>query len=159
MQLLFAILADAATVARDGRLSILNGDLGAIEATAFPAVHPYFSLVAKLRATQEDGATGHVFRAELIGPNGTQLVKPASGMLPFQVTLEDEDKGTFTAGIAISFPLLVFPTPGKYTFHLFVDDLELGTVPLLLRLIPAQASEADIHAIDAATSSQTEDAP
>jgi hypothetical protein len=142
MNLEFAILADAAVTTSDGRFSILNGDLGLIEAPSFPTVHPFFAMVVKLSANSDEARSEHKFRAELRGPDGVSIVHPATGTITLRSN--DWDVEDYSAGFVISFPLVVFPQEGKYVFHLFVDDIEIKkTVPLhLKRLTPSTQPEA-----------------
>lgn len=130
MQLAFAFLADYAEAAGDGKMTIAGGDVDTVYAAGFPAVYPKtLALVAKLTLEPGDVAKPHSLRIELIAPDGTSLLP--ENVTPFEprsmpAVLDQPLKYTFV----LNFPVLVFPTAGKYIFRLIVDDEEKGTVSL-----------------------------
>lgn len=58
MDLKFALLADHATLTRDGKLVIV-GDFDAITAPKLPATHPQFFVVVRFQASITEGTGSH----------------------------------------------------------------------------------------------------
>jgi hypothetical protein len=72
MYVAFALLADAANVALDGKLNIL-GVFDVVRAATFPTVLPRVHLVARLKAQVGDVGT-HRVGLQVTGPGGGTLV-------------------------------------------------------------------------------------
>ena len=72
MYVAFALLADAANVALDGKLNIL-GVFDVVRAAAFPTVLPRVHLVARLKAQVGDVGP-HRIGLQVTGPGGATLV-------------------------------------------------------------------------------------
>ena len=72
MYVAFALLADAANVALDGKLNIL-GVFDGVRAAAFPTVLPRVHLVARLKAQAGDVGP-HRIGLQVTGPGGATLV-------------------------------------------------------------------------------------
>jgi hypothetical protein len=91
MYVAFALLADAANVAADGKLNIL-GVFDVLRAASLPALHPRVHLVAKLKAQAADAGT-HRLALQVTGPGGATLlgteVQVEIGTLPPGVSEAD----------------------------------------------------------------------
>lgn len=139
MRLVFAIVAEAAALSSDGKFSILNAEIEAIQAPAFPATHAVLACVAKVSSTRDVVAEEHYFRLEIWSPDGAQITGAARGLLRFLANKFDADDDTASAGVVVTMPSLTFPKPGKYQFRLFVDEDELASLPFYALLNPSLA--------------------
>lgn len=129
MELIYVIPADAAQTHPDGKFSLLGGGIENINAPAFPAVHPGLSLVIRLRAQASEAKEPHDFRIDIAGPNDFYVT--AGAIVGFRsTTLQDEPDHPVAFNLIINMPILVFPEPGTYFFHLYVGAQEVGNVPL-----------------------------
>ena len=72
MYVAFALLADAANVALDGKLNIL-GVFDVVRAAGFPTVLPRVHLVARLKA-QASAVGPHRVGLQVTGPGGTTIL-------------------------------------------------------------------------------------
>jgi hypothetical protein len=129
MELIYVIPADAAETSANGKFSLLGGGIETIFAPIFPVIHPRLALVVKLRALSPEVEQDHTFRVDIIGPNDFHVTPEArvefrTGALPS----EPDRPITFT--LVMNMSSLVFPEPGMYLGHLYVDSQEVGTFPL-----------------------------
>lgn len=129
MELIYVIPADAAQAHPDGKFSLLGGGIETINALTFPAVHPGLALVVKLRARAAEAKEPHDFRVDIAGPNDFYVT--AVALIGFRSTVsQNEPDHPVTFNLIINMPILVFPEPGTYFFHLYVGTQEVGNVPL-----------------------------
>lgn len=129
MQLEFAFLADAAQATPDGKFSVIGGGFNVIYAPQFPALHSTLSIVIKLHVTKAEVGQEHNLRVELLNPlNATAM--PPLGAKFTPTSNKDHPDWPITAQFAINLAGLIFEMPGKYTFRLSVDNVQLGTLPL-----------------------------
>ena len=145
MKLGYAILADAAEVSSDGKLTIMGGNIDAINAPSFPALHPKLSLVVNLLVEPSDlanfeaspqevifGVPHHQFRVECVEPDDATLV--FAGVVPIPVIdIPKRSELPSKLMFVINSPPLVFRTSGIYKFRLYWDDQHLDDVMVLLR--------------------------
>jgi hypothetical protein len=129
MELIYVILADAAEVASSGKFSLLGGGIETIYAPAFPTVQPALALVVRLRDLSPEAEQEHTLRVEITGPNAfhAELGDVAKFKL---LSLNSTTDGTIAINLVINLQMLIFPEPGTYLFHLFVDSQEVGTISL-----------------------------
>lgn len=129
MELIYVIPADAAQASPDGKFSLLGGGIENINAPAFPAVQSGLALVVRLRALPSEAEQVHKFGIEIIGPKDFHLT--SGDIAEFRPTpLHEVSDRPLTINLVLNIPLLVFPEPGTYLFHLYVDSQEVGTFPL-----------------------------
>jgi hypothetical protein len=135
MELIYVIPADAAQVSPNGKFSLLGGGIENINAHSFPAVQPGFALVVRLRVLASEAEQDHKFSIDIIGPKDFRVT--SGNITEFKPTsLYGASDRPFAVNLVLNMPLLVFPEPGTYHFHLYVDSQEVGMFPL------------DIHKID-----------
>ena len=128
MELIYVILADAAQTHPDGKFSLLGGGIENISALTFP-VFQGLALVVKLGARVAEAKEPHDFRVDIAGPNDFYVT--AVALTGFRATVsQDEPDHPVTFNLIINMPILVFPEPGTYFFHLYVGTQEVGNVPL-----------------------------
>lgn len=140
MELIYVIVADAAQANPNGKFSVLGGGVENINALTFPAVHPGLALVVRLSVQASEANQSHDFRVDIAGPKDFYVT--AGGITGFRsVALHEEPDRPTTLNLVMNMPLLVFPEPGMYLFHLYVDTKEVGNFPLyVLELNPNDAS-------------------
>ncbi len=132
MRLAFAFLADAAQSTPDGKLWVLGGDFEDLFVPEFPAMHGALALVVRLRVPPLECGQPHRLRVEFVDSDG----KKADPQLALEFRAElapghpTRDVG---AGFVLNFQQIRYERPGDYAFHIFVDDLESGIVPLYVR--------------------------
>ncbi len=148
MKLGFALLADFAEVTAEGKLTILGGDIDAIFSTSYPAVHERLTLVIKLYFDRAETGRSHALRLEIMHPQDTPLIEPV--VIPFVPQIPESEYTDTPQQIkyvlVLGFPQLFFPSDGKYSIRLFIDEEHVDDLPLYARLIPATASpESERH--------------
>jgi hypothetical protein len=131
MRLLYAFVADSAQFTADGKLWVLGGDFATIQAPAFPATHLAMTLVVKLEVQLTECNRDHRLRVVLLDPDGGPVIPEVE--LSFRPQ-SDPRQHHRPVGVGLNFVLqqIQFPKAGDYGFHVLVDDLELGVVPLYL---------------------------
>ncbi|MGI8549917.1 MAG: DUF6941 family protein [Dehalococcoidia bacterium] len=131
MQLAYAFPSSAAEFSSDGKVYVLGGDFDTLRVPGFPATQPSLALVVKLHVQPMECYREHRLRIDLIDDDGAR-VYPEIG-LPFTPqTSPNYPHRRVGVGLVITLQGLTFPRPGGYAFHILVDDLEIGTVPLYL---------------------------
>jgi len=110
-----------------GKLTLV-GTFDTIIARDFPCVHPQLAVVIRLRFDLWEFGR-HVFRVESRDLDGEGTIQPVTG------TLEVKGVGNATAvsHLVFSIPNLRFKTGGVVSFVLYVDEKEIGSVPLYIR--------------------------
>jgi|SRR5579884_1031506 hypothetical protein len=127
MQLAYAITASAAEVTPDGRLWLLGGDFDTLAAPNFPATHPAMALVVKLRAQPAECDREHQLVVDLIDSDGREQIHRIE--MAFQPRQAAPGK-RIGVNLVMNIVALQFPKPDDYSFHILVDDEEVGVVPL-----------------------------
>jgi hypothetical protein len=124
MYVAFALLADAANVAADGKLNIL-GVFDVLRAASFPAAYPRVHLVARLKAQTADVGARRL-ALQVTGPGGaTLLASEAQVEIP-----------PLPPGVAeIDIPLvqvfdLPIERPGPHAVLLLVDGRVASQLPV-----------------------------
>jgi len=135
MKLGYALLADAAQVTPDGKLSMLGGDFDTIFVRSFPAQHSSLALVVKLDAARDDCGREHEMRVTSSGPLNSSFLPAVESRFTPQLNPLFANRPTRVL-LVFNFQSLMFPNQGKYQFHITVDGTQLGTVPLELTRIP-----------------------
>jgi hypothetical protein len=135
MELIYVIPADAAEAGPGGKFSLLGGGIENIYAPAFPAVQPGLALVVRLRVLASEAEQDHKFSIGIIGPKDFRVT--SGDIAEFRPTpLHGVSDRPLTVNLILNMPLLVFPEPGTYHFHLYVDSQEVGMFPLDVQKIP-----------------------
>ncbi|MBF6592351.1 MAG: hypothetical protein IVW57_17710, partial [Ktedonobacterales bacterium] len=121
MKLAYAILADAAQLGQDGKVSLLGGDFDTINAATFPLTHPALSLVMRLDFEPREAEREYWLRVTLAGPGNAPLAAtPASAFTPR--VLPGREEQVVRAMFVIGLNGLTFDQQGTYQFRLLVDD-------------------------------------
>lgn len=132
MQLKFGLLADYVSRGERGKLVIV-GEFDHYFTSDFPAELPRFFLFARIEATVAEG-TEHELKVELFDADGQ---RPLGN--PPVIPLRFGNRGPgrpFRAQLITEFAGLPIQKPGDYAFHLVVDRLDIGTVPLSVTMPP-----------------------
>ena len=125
MELIYVIAADAAQASPDGKFSLLGGGIENVYTPSFPAIQPGLALVVRLRAQASEAKEPHNFRVDIAGPNDFNAT--AGGIAGFRsIDSQDVPDHPVTLNLIMNMPILVFPEPGTYDFHLYVDTQEVG---------------------------------
>ncbi len=127
MYVAFALLADAANVAVDGKLNIL-GVFDALHAASFPAVHPRVHLVARFKGQASDVGT-HRLGLQVTGPGGATLLghEAQLAIQPLPAGITDVD-----IPLVQSFDLPL-ERPGPHTVLLLLDGRVVAQLPLTVQ--------------------------
>lgn len=110
----------------DGKHSAI-GIFDRIMAPAFPCQHGPFGLILLL--TDAEGS--YNFVVDLVHIETDKLI--AKAQFP-TITINDRLEG---ANVALQFPVLEFPTPGRYEFRLSADGSFIDRRDLELKLVPS----------------------
>ena len=130
MNIVFAVLADAANVSREGKLNIL-GNFANINASEFPTRHPQMQLVLRMEASPAEVGMEKNIEVTMLDADGQRI---AGFTADFTVP---EPK---TAGEEVQMQTIlhlrdtVFPQPGRYGIHVLINGNEEARVPLTLTL-------------------------
>lgn len=139
MEVEYAFLADAAVSPPDGKLYVLGGGIDEIRASSFPAIHPYVSLVVKLKLHPTECERQHQLEIELWDSDGHRIGPQVAGA--FSAARRPIPRPTFVQ-LVLNVVGAQFPRPGAYDFHIVVNDQHLKTVPVFLVETPPQVEPA-----------------
>jgi hypothetical protein len=138
MKLVYTILADAAEVTSNGKLSLLGGEIDTVKVPAFPALHNRLALVVKFDLEPEDERDApHTVRVDFSGLDNAMLMKGADVSFTTPRIEPGTPEQPRRALLALTLPPLLFPLPGPYILRLIVDDT-------LVTEIPIRAQQGDI---------------
>jgi hypothetical protein len=138
MELEFAIFARYIEVISDGTFAMVGGGLNRLATPTFPAQVPYLALLARFKPSPDEARREHSFRVDVSGPG---MARTTLGT-PSKSTTVGPDAVTAVEGFrlncAVSLFGFTFPAPGEFTFHIVLDDQEVGAPTLrLAALAPA----------------------
>lgn len=132
-----AVLCDAATDSH-GKLNIL-GTFDTIYTSQMPAVHPQCSIALRTTFNKvEEGS--HKIKLNFVDEDG-QLVMPSID-IPVDVAIPD-DSIFVSRNFIINIQQLKFEKPGLYAIEIACDDRQGGTIPLLVKQMPARKVEGE----------------
>jgi len=126
MDIVFAVLADAANVSQEGKLNIL-GTFGHINASTFPARHPEMQLVVRMEASPAEAGTQKKLEVKVLDEDGQQI-----GSYQGDFIVPPAAKAGERAQMQMVMRLVdtVFPEQGRYQFAILIDDRTEYEVPL-----------------------------
>jgi hypothetical protein len=110
-----------------GKLTIV-GTFDTIIARSFPSVHPQLSVVIRLRFDLWEFAT-HNFRIETRDLDGEMSIEPIRGA----VEVKGAGNASAVSHLVFTISNLHFSSGGVVNFALYIDDKELGSIPLYIR--------------------------
>lgn len=129
MDIVYAVVADAASVDQAGKLGIF-GIFDRITVNRVPALHHGAHLVAWLEALGEEA-----------GPHKVEvLFADDDGVLGFRLELDGEVPGgarpsqTIGISMVVALPPLPLPHPGQYSLDVFADGRHAANVVLTVLL-------------------------
>ena len=120
-----------------GRLNIL-GAFDTIGAASTPAVHPQLTVVARIRINRAEQGS-HKLKVQIVDQDG-QPIATAEG--EFEVFAIERDPSAAT-NLIITFHNLQFDRFGICTTTLWVDDIQLSSIPLSIKLPPSMGTTHD----------------
>jgi hypothetical protein len=126
VQVVLAVLADAANVTADGKLNIL-GEFNGIFAKSLPVVWPKMFLVLRLDSTPGEGPA-HKLVIRVMNEDGKMLnqIADATIRLVDAAIPGAPRRGQYIIGIERAY----FPAYGTYSFEILVNGNSVGSVPL-----------------------------
>src|SRR6266446_6999382 len=133
MDIQIAILCDAATDT-NGKLSIL-GTFDTIYTAQLPAIHPQCSIALRMTFNKVEEGT-HKVKLNFVDEDG-KLVMPSID-IPLEVTVP-EDTIFISRNFIVNIQQLKFEKPGLYAIDIAMDGRQEGSIPLLVKQMPAQA--------------------
>ena len=110
-----------------GKLTIV-GTFDTIISRNFPCIHPQLSVVIRIRFDIWEFST-HAFRIEISDINNEIKIDPISGSL----AVKGVGNSSAVSHLVFSIGNLHFKNPGMVNFTLFIDDKEIGSIPLYIR--------------------------
>ena len=110
-----------------GKLTIV-GTFDTIISRNFPCIHPQLSVVIRLRFDMWE-FSNHDFRIETRDLEGETTMEPIRGNLE----VRGVGNSTAVSHLVFSITNLHFKDPGVISFILFIDDKEIGHLPLYIR--------------------------
>ena len=135
MNIQVAVLCDAATD-DNGKLNLL-GAFDTIYTQQLPAVHPQCSIALRVTFGHEEEGERKL-RLNFVDADGRAIMP---GMdIPVQVVLPG-DSHFGTSNFVVNIQQLKFENPGLYSIDLALDGQPQGSIPLLVRHVPAKKPE------------------
>jgi hypothetical protein len=111
----------------NSKLTIV-GTFDSIHARQFPVQHPACTVACRLRFAAKE-AGDHDFKLRMIDSTGKECIQPIQGNINIPVPPNDQ---SVTLNLVFNFNQLQFPTPGRYSFELYLNgDWKTG-LPLFL---------------------------
>jgi hypothetical protein len=111
-----------------GKLTIV-GTFDTIISRKFPCVHPQLFVVIRIRFDLWE-FSGHAFRIETRDLDGEMNMDTISG----NVEVRGAGNATAVSHLVFAVSNLHFRSSGVVNFVLYIDDKELGSIPLYLRM-------------------------
>ena len=112
-----------------GKLTVV-GTFDTIISRTFPCVHPFLSVVIRLRFDLWE-FKAYNFKAEFRDLDGSALTEPINGRL----VVQSAGNTTAVSHLVFCYANLEFPHEGSFNFILFVDNKEFASAPLYMRKV------------------------
>ena len=127
MNVVFALLADAANVSQEGKLNIL-GNFAQLNASTYPARHPEMQLVVRLEASPAETGGQKKLEIRAIDEDGNvvgsgleaEIVVPAAPSPGERIQMQ----------LMIRMVDVTFTKAGRYVFAILIDGRTEAEVPL-----------------------------
>lgn len=126
MDVVFAVLADAANVSQEGKLNIL-GNFANITANTFPARHPAMQLVIRMEASPAEVGQDKKMEVVIMDEDANKI---GGFGADFKVPPPKRSGERVQMLIVMGLLDTVFPKKGKYAIVVLVNGNEEATVPL-----------------------------
>jgi hypothetical protein len=110
-----------------GKLTVV-GTFDTIISHNFPCVHPQLSVVIRLRFDIWEFSS-HAFRIETRDLDGDMNMEAISG----NIDVKGVGNATAVSHLVFSISNLHFKSSGVMNFALFIDEREIGSIPLYIR--------------------------
>jgi hypothetical protein len=110
-----------------GKLTIV-GTFDTIISRSFPCAHPQLSVVIRLRFDLWEFGN-HNFKIETHDLDGETCIEAING----NVEVKGVGNASAVSHLVFSISNLHFKNPGLVNFTLFIDNKELGSIPLYVR--------------------------
>jgi hypothetical protein len=137
MDIQIAVLCDAATDSH-GKLNIL-GTFDTIYTSQLPAVHPQCSIALRMTFNKvEEGP--HKVQINFVDEDGRPVVQLPP--MPIEVAVPD-DTIFVSRNFVINIQQLKFEKPGLYSIDIAMDGRQEGSIPLLVKQMPAKQKEPE----------------
>lgn len=126
MNVVFAVLADAANVSQEGKLNIL-GNFANINAKTFPVRHPQMQMVIRMEASPVEVGQNKKMEVVIVDEDGKKI----SGF-GADLKIPPPKKSGERVHMLVIMGLrdTVFPKKGKYAIGVLINGNEEATVPL-----------------------------
>ena len=110
-----------------GKLTVV-GTFDTIISRNFPCIHPQLSVVIRLRFDLWEFGT-HTFRIETLDLEGGASMESING----NIEVSGVGNASAVSHLVFSIGNLHFKEPGLINFVLYIDDKEIGSIPLYIR--------------------------
>jgi hypothetical protein len=110
-----------------GKLTVV-GTFDTILTRTFPCVHPQLSVVIRLRFSINEFGE-HKFRIETRDLDGETCTPPVSG----SINVKGVGNATAVSHLVFGINNLRFGASSVFSFILYIDDKEAGSIPLYIR--------------------------
>jgi hypothetical protein len=126
MDVIFAILCDAANISQEGKLNIL-GSFANISATTFPIRHPEMHLVIRMEASPAEVGMQKKIEVTIMDEDGNKV----SGFGADLVVPPQKKPGEPAQMVAMLRMVdTVFPKKGRYAVYVLIDGKTETHIPL-----------------------------
>lgn len=126
MDLILAVVADAANLSDNGKLNIL-GVFSTLYAAQTPCQHPQMALVLGFQATALERGMQQSVSIRLVNADGQSvLTTPKSSV----IVPTDESELTPSVNLIVNLNGIRFDTFGAYRFDVLVDGLVKAQIPI-----------------------------
>jgi hypothetical protein len=135
MRLAIALVADAAVVHPDGKLSVIGAGISGLRAPQFPFTYPMLlALALNFEFTPSECGRQKVLEVRLLDPDGRELTPTLSQQVvpqrnPIDPTLPSGHLAVF------NYLQLKFTKPGDNAFSVLLDGQEVVSLPLRIMKI------------------------
>lgn len=121
MNITFAVLADYASISRDGKLNIM-GMFEQIGASSVPVRHPEMRLVLRMEVESAEFGRDHRIEIRCMDEDGEDLLRLEAGITIEKKMDTHASVHTHTADHILDIRGLTFKKFGGYTFSIFANN-------------------------------------
>jgi len=130
MEIELALFAKYAEAAQDGTFSMQGGGFKKLAVQSFPAQVPSLYFFIRLKGEMQEMELDHTVRVDISGPETERRPLGPAAKMTKEMAKKSLAMDGFGINCIVALLGYTFPAPGRFEFHVVLDDKDVGVVTL-----------------------------
>jgi hypothetical protein len=132
MEIELTLFARFAEASQDGTFTMHGGGFNKLAVPAFPAQVPSLYFFVRLKGEMQELDLDHTLRIDISGPETERRPLGATAKMTKEMARKSLAMDGFGMNCTIALLGQTFPAPGRFVFHVVLDDKDVGAATLML---------------------------